>query len=511
MDNKGKTVIRPNSNGYVPQPLDTKDIELSDNIALLAERLANNFHDVWGRKRVGEGWAYGPERDDAKKTNPCMVYYDELTEEQKQDDRDSAIGALKFIASKGYTIEERKQPSMKQIKKLAWNDYGRSDDKLNFDATVFIGLFGTDRYADTSRLEAGVREFCISVHDMFGQKYAARSKRGAENAPTRFAFLSPLETESERLASKIAAGYGIATYKVESGAVTDEQKKIIGVQGSAVDAICDYSLFALAVWDGIRGKSGDERMNAIIERALKGSSDRLMELDMPDNITVFHLLTPENGRDPGSSKHKAYTVRALHPYPLETGRAWFYRGGISKAKKTDRYNRERFERNVGKIAGFNAKVKKRYSAVMNTQAVHDLLPGLHGHTSTDRDLLRHLYTDLVSYAAQKKRDRQTKWMMVTAVLGLGAYSLMSDAPDKMFGASMNSAVVLSVLFVAALTAAMILFFLQKKSGSHSEYVDFRLISECLRVQTYWRAAGMKDSVRMSSEQNPNWILNGHDT
>lgn len=494
MENKN-TVIRPNSNGYVPKPLDLEDVQLGDGIDLLVERLAGNFHDVWGKKRAEEGWGYGPERDDEKKLNPCMVYYNELTEEQKEDDLRSATNALKFIASKGYTITRRKQPDMSEVHRMAWSDHGRSEDKLSFDATVYFGVFGTDRPFEAKKLESGLRSFYASLHEMFGQKNAAFKKDYSRYAHTRFAILSPMETESEMIAAKVAAGYGIKAYKVVRGAQTSESGRIIGVQGDVIDEICDSSLFALAIWDGIKGSSGEERMNAAVERALKGSTRRLVELDMPDNITVFHMLTPEKAGDTGSRTHKVYTVRALHPYPLETGRSWFYRGGISKAKKTDEYNRSRFERCVNKISHFNAKVKARRREVLSSSAVGDLLPGLHGHIGSDRELLRHLYTDSISYSAQKRRDRLTKWMMLAAVIGLGAYSLLSDAPDKFLGINMEPvAPVLGGIIIAALTAAMLIFLYQRRTGSHDEYVDFRLMAECLRVQTYWRAAGMENSV-----------------
>ncbi|MBE6758660.1 MAG: hypothetical protein E7554_01030 [Ruminococcaceae bacterium] len=501
-----KPVIRPNSNGYVPAPLDTGKVVLSDNIMLLGERLAANFHDVWGKGRADEGWGYGLTRDDEKKTNPCMVYYDELTEEQKEDDRISALEALRFIKAKGYTIEERKSPNMSEVYRMAWTDHGRSDDEINFDATVFVGMFGSDGYADKTRLTKAVHSFCVSLYDLFDEKKALGSDKGVtmvnsarykKYAHTRFAFLSPMETENEQLAARIAAGYGIVTYRVAGDKASADKCDIVAPDGDVTGFICDNSLFALAMWNGLKETQNgyDERMALIVRRALRGSTERLMELDMPDNITVYHLLLPMDSSDRGCAGHSAYGVRALYPYPLETGRSWYFRGGKSKSESADEYNRKRFERNVGKIEHFNRKIKKRRDDVMSSEKVYDLMPGLHGHTRTDRDLLRHLYTDSISFTAQKKRDRQTKWMMWMAMIGLGAYSLMSDAPEVMFGINTSAlAPVLSAVVLLFLTAAMCIFFYQRRTGSHDEYVGFRMISECLRVQTYWRASGVEGSV-----------------
>lgn len=492
MENNNNNANRPE---YIPQPVDVSNVKLDEGIDLLVERLACNFHDVWGKQRAEQGWGYGPVRDDANKFNPCMVYYDELTEEQKEDDRRAAIDALKFIDSKGYTIVRRKKPDMADVRRMAWTDHGRSEEKVNYDATVFFGVFGTKRAYDEEKLRKALREFYVSVHELFGQKNAAIKKNYSRYSRTNFAILSPLETESEKFAARVAADYGIKTYKVVRGAQTSESDRIIGVQGDVTDEICDSSLFALAMWDGIKGSSGEERMNTIVERALKGSDKRLSDLDMPDNITVFHLMTPEKAGDTGSASHKVYTVRRLHPYPLESGNTWFYRGGISRAKKTDEYNRERFMRCVSKIANFNEKVRTRREAALNATGVGDLMPGLHGHTASDRNLLRHLYTDNISYSAQKRQDKLTKRMIIAAVIGLGAYSLLSDAPEKLFGLNLEPfAPILGGIIIAALTIAMLIFLHQRKTGSQDEYVDFRLISECLRVQTYWDAAGIGSSV-----------------
>ena len=173
-----KVYARPNSNGYTPAPLDTSNIELSENIMLLGEKLASNLHDVWGKKRVDEKWAYGPVRDDEKKTNPCMVYYDELTDEQKEDDRTSAFEALKFIAAKGYKIEPRRKPSMAEVYRMAWTDHGRSDDDISFGATVFVGMFGADVNTDDPQFTRALDSFCESLYSLFDQSKAfSRSKK----------------------------------------------------------------------------------------------------------------------------------------------------------------------------------------------------------------------------------------------------------------------------------------------------------------------------------------------
>jgi len=91
---------------YLPNPIDTSTIKLSKDIQDLQEKLAENIHAVWASQRVQQGWTYGPERNDLKKEHPNLVPYCELSEEDKDYDRNTANETLKVIISLGYTIQK---------------------------------------------------------------------------------------------------------------------------------------------------------------------------------------------------------------------------------------------------------------------------------------------------------------------------------------------------------------------------------------------------------------------
>jgi ryanodine receptor 2 len=92
---------------YQPKPIDTTGVELPAAIIDLRELLAKNAHDLWARDRLKQGWQYGPQRDDAKKHNPCLVPYEELPDTEKQYDRNNAMETLKAIMKLGYRIEKK--------------------------------------------------------------------------------------------------------------------------------------------------------------------------------------------------------------------------------------------------------------------------------------------------------------------------------------------------------------------------------------------------------------------
>ena len=89
---------------YKPEPLDTKDVVLSEELLKLTELLAKNTHDVWAQSRLGEGYVYGPVRDDQAKTHPCLVPYEALPESEKDYDRNTALETIKLIKKLGYEI-----------------------------------------------------------------------------------------------------------------------------------------------------------------------------------------------------------------------------------------------------------------------------------------------------------------------------------------------------------------------------------------------------------------------
>lgn len=90
---------------YVPKPIDTSDVILPENVLALAEKLAENTHEVWAQGRINDGWSYGEQRDDASKKHPCLIPYDELSESEKEYDRATAMETLKLIIKLGFEID----------------------------------------------------------------------------------------------------------------------------------------------------------------------------------------------------------------------------------------------------------------------------------------------------------------------------------------------------------------------------------------------------------------------
>lgn len=89
---------------YTPQPIDTKEVVLPEELTELVEAMAKNVHEVWAETRIAQGWSYGPERNDQLKHHPCLIPYEELPEVEREYDRNTAIGTLKLIQKLGFKI-----------------------------------------------------------------------------------------------------------------------------------------------------------------------------------------------------------------------------------------------------------------------------------------------------------------------------------------------------------------------------------------------------------------------
>ena len=94
------------TNDYTPHPIDTSDIQLPEELTPLLEAMAKNVHETWAQERINQGWTFGEKRDDTLKHHPCLVAYEDLSEEEKVYDRNTSVETLKLILKLGFKISK---------------------------------------------------------------------------------------------------------------------------------------------------------------------------------------------------------------------------------------------------------------------------------------------------------------------------------------------------------------------------------------------------------------------
>lgn len=95
------------SDKYIPRPIDTSNVDLPKELLDLADAISKNVHEVWAAGRMSEGWTYGPVRNDERRETPCLVPYEELSDEEKAYDWNTAANTLKYIISQGFEITKK--------------------------------------------------------------------------------------------------------------------------------------------------------------------------------------------------------------------------------------------------------------------------------------------------------------------------------------------------------------------------------------------------------------------
>ena len=95
------------TNKYIPQPVDTSDVKLPEELNTLLEAMAKNVHEIWAQERINQGWKYGEKRDDNQKHHPCLVPFEELLDSEKVYDRNTSVETLKLILKLGFEIKKK--------------------------------------------------------------------------------------------------------------------------------------------------------------------------------------------------------------------------------------------------------------------------------------------------------------------------------------------------------------------------------------------------------------------
>jgi hypothetical protein len=75
------------------------------------EEMAKLEHTRFVDERVRNGWKLGPAKDDVKKISPTLIPWDDLSEVEKDKDRDPVRAIPALLAKAGYTVYRSKKPA----------------------------------------------------------------------------------------------------------------------------------------------------------------------------------------------------------------------------------------------------------------------------------------------------------------------------------------------------------------------------------------------------------------
>nr|XP_036227358.1 ryanodine receptor isoform X20 [Bactrocera oleae]XP_036227359.1 ryanodine receptor isoform X20 [Bactrocera oleae] len=105
-DYYGRQSGAPDQPQYDPQPIDTEQVQLNNDLETLVQKFSEHYHDAWASRRLENGWSYGEIRSDNDRKHPRLKPYNMLSDYERERYRDPVRECLKALVSIGWRIEQ---------------------------------------------------------------------------------------------------------------------------------------------------------------------------------------------------------------------------------------------------------------------------------------------------------------------------------------------------------------------------------------------------------------------
>ncbi|XP_050744260.1 ryanodine receptor isoform X15 [Drosophila biarmipes] len=104
-DYYGRQMGAPDQPQYMPNPIDTNNVQLDNDLNSLVQKFSEHYHDAWASRRLEGSWTYGEIRSDNDRKHPRLKPYNMLSEYERERYRDPVRECLKGLLAIGWTVE----------------------------------------------------------------------------------------------------------------------------------------------------------------------------------------------------------------------------------------------------------------------------------------------------------------------------------------------------------------------------------------------------------------------
>jgi hypothetical protein len=258
--------------------------------------------------------------------------------------------------------------------------------------------------------------------------------------------------------------------------------------------VVEHCQILISLWDGVHSnKTGGT--SDVVEMQLDGDTERT---DWSENVLsplttgpVYHIMTRRKSHEsdvmPEVDKEylekridkKKYKVR-MEPcglnllYPLDeiTGKSLRTEKG-KILKNINDYNKD--------LKDGHEELKHKFNS-----AIHHLIPA-EAYCPPELEVFKKYYACSTTIAAEYKNK-------VISLLSFIAYSMPPTVLFFEVYSNMAVSHAFWILYAAFAGSTYLYYWLSKRDRNHDKFLDYRALAEGLRVQFYWKQAGIKESV-----------------
>jgi hypothetical protein len=243
--------------------------------------------------------------------------------------------------------------------------------------------------------------------------------------------------------------------------------------------IARYSQVLVALWDGVESDA-EGGTAQVVRFKLLGVPERyaLVEersspLDPVDNGPVYHIMTP----------------RVSTPKPM--GKPFSLSKRFPQGFERDALAEASYERTYARLNAFNRDAVHLESTLAQERETSktDVMPASetahfpHGLRFT---LDGYAIADTLAIYFQSRALLTLRGLLVLSILAAICFQLYSHVATKPWGLALG--------YLGALGAAYAWYLWAKRQDYENKYLDYRALAEGLRVQFFWRLAGLQHSV-----------------
>lgn len=460
-----------------------------------------------------------------------------------------------MLKKKDVTVTECNESALdffeeeKNFKQLRQEWLGSQSDNINYCMPVCIGVVAQEDYTLPKTAEDKMNKTIKSIVKYLGKKFGKFKKNNKKKSHNQLVIL----VNCKNLLANDIASYLKNNYDAEiidlsehtqpNSAIIDVEKLKILYDNPAFD--WDLAAMEEYCWATITAFQTDAKMKTALEDSSKSNKKYYLDNQLKFSITLskdnkkkypVNLNKKANGtklkkyKKAAKKREKDFqSIDEKIKKAEEAGKqakkeknekaAAAAKDVVIKQKKARKqvkdipsdlkeeaiygYQIKRFEANAKKTKTFNQKIAKFHKGVdLKTKNIYDLLPWHHFNAKYKNTPLpdhinvtnlREIFYDLISMDAQIKQRRINQIIIICSGLGLLFFSIYSDFPFEMLDMDpLKPFIALFVLFM--FIAFMVEIIFVKKGGVHSEYLEFRALAEGMRVQCYWYALHINESV-----------------